>query len=106
MHLVFPSTLLPDVQSDPMGLLLSADQVHVVGNEELASAGYRGAPRRYEHSGTEVRRPIILLQLQEREKKKHCGNIQFSDFTSFYSSYWFLTGFISHNALRQLSCFR
>lgn len=68
MHLVFPATLLPDVQSDPMSLLLGADHVHVVGDEELASAGYRGTPWRYEHGGTEVRGPIIMLQLQEKKK--------------------------------------
>lgn len=44
MHLVFPTTLLPDVQSDPMSLLLGADHVHIVSDEELASPGYRGAP--------------------------------------------------------------
>lgn len=44
MHLVFSSALLPDVQRDAMRLLLGADEVHVVGDEELASSGYRGAP--------------------------------------------------------------
>lgn len=68
MHLVFPTALLPDVQSDAMSLLLGADQVHVVGDEELASAGYRSAPRRYKLGWTEVRGPIITLQLQEREQ--------------------------------------
>lgn len=67
MHLVFPSALLPDVQSDAMSLLLGADQVHIVGDEELASTGYRGAPRRYERGGAEVREPIITLQLEERK---------------------------------------
>lgn len=68
MHLVFPSALLPDVQSDAMSLLLGADQVHVVGDEELASACYRGAPRRHKQGGAEIRGPIITLQLWERKK--------------------------------------
>lgn len=71
MHLVFPSALLPDVQSDAMSLLLGADQVHVVGDEELASAGYRGAPRRHEQGGSEVRGPIATLQLEERKTSSH-----------------------------------
>lgn len=67
MHLLFASTLLPDVQSDTMSLLFGADQVHVVGNEEFASAGYRGTPRRYEGGGTKVGGPIFLFQLKDRE---------------------------------------
>lgn len=68
MHLVFASTLLPDVQSDTMSLLFGADQVHVVGHEEFASTGYRGPPRRYEGGGTEVGRPLFLSQLKNRER--------------------------------------
>lgn len=44
MHLVFASALLPDVKGNSVGLLFSADQVHVVGNEELASTSHRGSP--------------------------------------------------------------
>lgn len=70
MHLVFASALLPDVQSDPMSLLLGADQVHVVGDEELAGAGYRGAPGWHEHGGAEVRGPIVMYQLAENKQNK------------------------------------
>lgn len=44
MHLVFAPALLPDVKGNSVGLLFGADQVHVVGNEELASASHRGSP--------------------------------------------------------------
>lgn len=44
MHLVFAPALLPDVEGNSVGLLFGADQVHVVGNEELASTGYCGSP--------------------------------------------------------------
>lgn len=44
MHLVFAPTLLPDVKGNSVGLLFGADQVHIVGNEELASASRRGSP--------------------------------------------------------------
>lgn len=44
MHLVFAAALLPDVKGNSVGLLFGADQVHVVGNEELASASHRGSP--------------------------------------------------------------
>ena len=44
MHLVFPAALLPDVQGDAMSLFFGGDQVHVVGDEELTSAGYCGPP--------------------------------------------------------------
>lgn len=65
MHLAFPSALLPDVQRDAMRLLFGADQVHVVGDEELASAGYRGAPGRDEGGGAKVRRPFSTFQLEK-----------------------------------------
>lgn len=68
MHLVFATTLLPDVQSKPMSLLSGADQVHVVGNEEFASTSYCGAPRWYKGGGTEVRGPVILFQLKDRHR--------------------------------------
>lgn len=55
MHLVFPAALLPEVQGDAVRLLLGGDQVHVVGDQELASARYRGAPRWHEQGGAEVR---------------------------------------------------
>lgn len=44
MHLVFAPALLSDVKGNAVGLLFSADQVHVVGNEELASASHSGSP--------------------------------------------------------------
>lgn len=70
MHLVFASTLLPYVQGDTMSLLFGADQVHVVGNEEFASTGYRGTPRWHEGGGTKVGGPIFLFQLNDRERNK------------------------------------
>lgn len=66
MHLVFPPALLPDVQSDPVRLLLGADQVHVVGDEELTSAGHCCAPRRYKEGGAKIRGPFFTLQLSKR----------------------------------------
>lgn len=69
MHLVFPSALLPHVQGDAMSLLLGAYQIHVVGDEELASAGYSGAPRWHERGGAKVGGPIVALQLEERKNK-------------------------------------
>lgn len=65
MHLVFAPALLPDVQSDSMSLLLGADQVHVVGDEELASSCYRGAPGWYEQGRAKVRGPFVTFQLEE-----------------------------------------
>ena len=44
MHLLLPSALLPDVKCDAMSLLFGADQVNIVGDEELASTGYCGTP--------------------------------------------------------------
>lgn len=44
VHLIFSSALLPYVQCDAMRLLLGADHVDIVGNEELTSARNRGAP--------------------------------------------------------------
>ena len=67
MHLFFPSALLPDVQCDAMSLFFGGDQVHVVGDEELTGASDRGAPRRDEVRGAEVRGPFALFQLDERK---------------------------------------
>lgn len=53
-----------------MSLLFGADQVHVVGNEEFASTSYCGAPRWYKGGGTEVRGPVILFQLKDRDRNK------------------------------------
>lgn len=44
MHLVLPSALFADVQGYAMSLFFGADQVHIVGDEELSSAGYCGSP--------------------------------------------------------------
>lgn len=63
MHLLLAAALLPDVQGDAVSLLLGADQVHVVGNEELPGPGYRGAPRRDEERRAEVGGPFITFQL-------------------------------------------
>lgn len=73
MHLVFSSALLPDVQCDPVSLLLGADQVHVVGDEELASAGHRGAPWWHKEGGTKIRGPFVAFQLtREGKNKRKC----------------------------------
>lgn len=66
MYLVFPSTLLPNVQSNTMSLLFSADQVHIVGDEEFASTSYCGTPRWYEGGGTKIRGPSFNFQLKNK----------------------------------------
>lgn len=74
MHLVFATTLFPDVQSKPMSLLFGADQVHIVGNEEFASTSYCGPPRWHKGGGTEVRGPVILFQLKDRDRNKESAH--------------------------------
>lgn len=71
MHLVLPSALLSDVQSDAMSLFFGGDQVHVVGDEELPSTGHRGPPGRDERCGAEVGGPLVTFQLDERIKTQH-----------------------------------
>ena len=63
-HLIFSSSLFPDVQSDPMGLFLGAEEVHVVGNEELACPGDCSSPGGAECGRTIVRGPLCHLQLR------------------------------------------
>lgn len=63
MHLVLPSALLADVQCDAMSLFFGAYQIHIVGNEELSSTGYSGAPRRNKMGGAKVRSPLCMFQL-------------------------------------------
>lgn len=77
MHLVLPSSLLSDVQSDAMSLFFGGDQVHVVGDEELPSTGYRGPPGRDEGCGAEVGGPLVTFQLDERIKtqQSHLSNV-------------------------------
>lgn len=67
MHLVLPPALLPEVQSDAVGLLFGGNKVHIEGDKELASASYCGAPRWHEQGGAKVRGPIRELQL-DRER--------------------------------------
>lgn len=66
MHLVFAPALLPDVESNSVSLLLGADEVQVVGDEELASASHRGSPRRHKEGGAKIRGPFVTLQLPKR----------------------------------------
>lgn len=66
-HLVLPSALLTDVQGDPMSLFFGADQVDIVGDQELASTSYRGTPRWYKEGGAKVRGPLLQFQLQEKK---------------------------------------
>lgn len=72
MHLVFAPTLFPDVKGNSVGLLFGTDQVHIVGNEELASASHRGSPGWHKEGGAEIRSPFITLQLPMRWVRKTC----------------------------------
>lgn len=70
MHLVCPAALLPEVQSDAVRLLLGGQQVHVVGDEELTSSGYRGSPGGHEEGGAKVGGPLWTLQLQRERRTR------------------------------------
>lgn len=70
-YLVLPPALLPDIHGNAVRLLLGADQVYVVGDQEVTCPCYRGTPRGYKGGGSKVRGPFILLQLGDLHAHTH-----------------------------------
>ncbi len=61
--MVFASTLTPQVERDPVGLLLGADHVDVVGDEKLTNSGDGASPRLDKLGLAKIRSPFWFLEL-------------------------------------------
>lgn len=69
-YLTWAPPSLTDVERNAVGLLLSGNQVHVVGNEKLPCSCHRGTPAWHKLGWTEIWSPLWLSQLRQSEWKQ------------------------------------